>query len=55
MEELQGLLAKMLTEAEECDRIADGAANVMKRADFLRLAAQFRKMADEIEATIAAS
>jgi hypothetical protein len=54
MEELQSLLKGMLAEAEECDRIADSAADVMKRANFLRLAVQFRKMAEEIKATIAA-
>ena len=55
MEELQDLRARMLAEAEQCERIANGAADLMKRTDFLRLAGRFRQMAKEIHATMVAS
>ena len=53
MDELKTRLEKLLADAEDCELISRLAEDVTKRATFRRLAAQFRKMADEVKAEIA--
>jgi len=52
MEDLQGKLEKLLTEAEDCDLIGGLATDAKKRELFQRLATDLRGLARDIEAMI---
>jgi hypothetical protein len=54
MKDLQAKLEQILTEAHDCDLIGNLATDQAKRATFRRMAAQFREMAEELKADIAA-
>ncbi len=54
MKDLKSKLEKLLTEAQDCDLIGNLATDSAKRATFRRMAAQFREMAEELKADIAA-
>ena len=54
MKDLQTKLEQLLAEAHDCDLIGNLATDQAKRATFRRMAAQFRKMAEELRADIAA-
>jgi hypothetical protein len=54
MKDLHDELNKLLADAEDCDLIANLATDLAKRATFRRLAAQFREMAEQLKADIAA-
>jgi hypothetical protein len=53
MEDLNAKLAKLLSEAEDCELIGKLAADQKKRELFTRLAADLRTMARDVEAVIA--
>ena len=53
MEDLQARLEKLLTDAEDCALIGKLAADVRKRELFNRLATDLRRMAFDVQATIA--
>jgi hypothetical protein len=54
MKELQAKLERLLAEAQDCDLIGNLATDQAKRATFRRMAAQFREMAEQLKADIAA-
>jgi hypothetical protein len=54
MKDLQAKLEQLLAEAHDCDLIGNLATDQAKRATFRRMAAQFREMAEELKADIAA-
>jgi hypothetical protein len=54
MKDLQAKLEQLLAEAHDCELIGNLATDQAKRATFRRMAAQFRKMAEELKADIAA-
>lgn len=54
MKDLQAKLEQILAEAHDCDLIGNLATDQAKRATFRRMAAQFREMAKELKADIAA-
>jgi hypothetical protein len=53
MQDMQGKLEKLLTEAEDCDLIGRLATDAGKRELFQKLAADLRSMARDIQAMIA--
>lgn len=53
MQDMQGKLEKLLTEAEDCDLIGRLATDAGKRELFQKLAADLRGMARDIQAMIA--
>jgi hypothetical protein len=53
VEDLQGRLEKLLTDAEDCALIAKLATDVKKRDLFNRLATDLRGMASDVQAVIA--
>ena len=54
MKDLEAKLDQLLAEAHDCDLIGNLATDTAKRATFRRMAAQFREMAEELKADIAA-
>lgn len=54
MKDMKAQLEKLRTDAAECALIRDLATDPAKRALFTRLADHLAKLADEIEAAIAA-
>ncbi len=54
MQDLRAKLEKLLAEAHDCDLIGNLATDTAKRATFRRMAAQFREMAEQLKADIAA-
>ncbi len=54
MQDLKAKLEHLLEEAQDCDLIGNLATDPAKRATFRRMAAQFRAMAEQLEADIAA-
>ena len=54
MKDLQAKLEQLLAEAQDCDLIGNLATDQAKRTTFRRMAAQFREMAEELKADIAA-
>jgi hypothetical protein len=54
MKDLQAKLEQLLAEAHDCELIGNLATDQAKRTTFRRMAAQFREMADELKADIAA-
>ena len=53
MKDLNAKLESLLTEAAECELIANLATDPVKRAAFERMARQHRAMIDELRADIA--
>jgi hypothetical protein len=53
MKDLKAKLETLLTEAAECELIANLATDPVKRAAFERMARQHRAMIDELRADIA--
>jgi len=54
-EDMQARLTKLLDDANDCDLIGNLATDPSKRATFRRLAHEFREMAAQLRADIAAS
>lgn len=54
MKDLQAKLERLLADAHDCDLIGNLATDHDKRATFRRMAAQFREMAEQLKADIAA-
>ena len=54
MKDLQAKLEQFLAEAQDCDLIGNLAIDQAKRTTCRRMAAQFREMAAELKADIAA-
>jgi len=54
MKDLKAKLEHLLAEAHDCDLIGNLATDQAKRATFRRMASQFREMADQLKADIAA-
>jgi hypothetical protein len=54
MEDLQGQLERLLTEAEDCEVIAELAIDPKKRKLFERHAGDLRRLAADIEFIVAA-
>jgi hypothetical protein len=54
MNDLQAKLERLVAEAHDCDLIGNLATDQAKRATFRRMAAQFREMAEQLKADIAA-
>jgi hypothetical protein len=54
MKDLQAKLERLLAEAQDCDLIGNLATDHDKRATFRRMAEQFRQMAEQLQADIAA-
>ena len=54
MEDLQGQLERLLTEAEDCEIIAKLATDPKKRKLFKRLAGDLRRLADDIDSIVVA-
>ena len=52
MQDMQATLEKLLTDAEDCELISKLATDLGKRATYGKLAAQFRAMAEELQAEI---
>jgi hypothetical protein len=50
MQDMQATLEKLLTDAEDCELISKLATDLAKRAAYTKLAAQFRAMAEELQA-----
>ena len=53
MRDLKAKLEALLTEAAECELIANLATDPVKRAAFERMAHQYRAMLDDLKADIA--
>jgi hypothetical protein len=54
MKDLKAKLEHLLAEAHDCDLIGNLATDQAKRATFRRMAQQFREMAEQLKADIAA-
>jgi hypothetical protein len=54
MKDLRAKLEQLLAEAHDCDLIGNLATDQAKRATFRRMAVQFREMAEQLKADIAA-
>jgi hypothetical protein len=54
MKDLKAKLDHLLAEAHDCDLIGNLATDQAKRATFRRMAEQFREMAEQLKADIAA-
>jgi hypothetical protein len=54
MKDLKAKLERLLAEAHDCDLIGNLATDPAKRATFRRMAKQFREMAEQLKADIAA-
>lgn len=54
MKDLKAKLDQLLAEAQDCDLIGNLATDSAKRATFRRMAQQFREMAEQLKADIAA-
>jgi hypothetical protein len=53
MQDLETSAAKLRRDADHAEQIAKDATEVQKRELYVRLAAHFRQLADEVDAAIA--